>query len=103
MNGKGKFAKIKSSDCIIPIEAANICIILTRTLDSNWLIALKVKRDLKYRPYVSLCIWTLISTLHYIFLPGLYLGLHYIFLYFIFLLYEHHLRLSINIAMHKIK
>ena len=35
MNGKGKFAKIKSSDCIIPIEAANICIILTRTLDSN--------------------------------------------------------------------
>ena len=36
----------------IPIETANICNILPRPADSNRLIAVKLKRDLKYRGYV---------------------------------------------------
>ena len=38
---KGNFAKIKGSLCNIPIEAANICNILSRPADSNELIVVK--------------------------------------------------------------
>ena len=44
MHGKGEFAKLKGSICNIFTEAANI--------DSDGLIAVKLKRDLKYRGYV---------------------------------------------------
>ena len=52
MRGKGEFAKIKGSICNIPIETANICNILSRPVDSNRLILVKLKRDLKYGGYV---------------------------------------------------
>ena len=49
MHGKGEFPKIKGSICNIPVEAANICNILPRSVVSNGLIVVKLKRDLKYR------------------------------------------------------
>ena len=49
MHGKVEFAKIKDSICNIPIEAANICNILPRSADSNGLIVVKSKRNLKYK------------------------------------------------------
>ena len=52
MHGKGEFVKIKGSICNIPIETANICNILPRLADSNGLIVVKLKRDLKCRDYV---------------------------------------------------
>ena len=52
MHGKGEFAKIKGSICNIPIETANICNILPRPADSNGLIVVKLKRNLKYNGYV---------------------------------------------------
>ena len=51
-HGKGEFAKIKGSICNIPIETANICNILPRPADSNGLIVVKLKQDLKYRVHV---------------------------------------------------
>ena len=54
MHGKGKFAKIKGSICNIPIETANMCNILPRPADSNGLIVVKLKQDLRYRGYVYL-------------------------------------------------
>ena len=54
MYGKGKFAKIKGSICNIPIETANMCNILPRPADSNGLIVVKLKQDLRYRGYVYL-------------------------------------------------
>ena len=52
MHEKEELAKIKGSICNISIETANICNILPRTTDSNGLIVVKLKRDLKYRGYV---------------------------------------------------
>ena len=52
MHGKGEFAKIKGSICNIPIETAIICNILPRPADSNGLIGVKLRRDLKYRVHV---------------------------------------------------
>ena len=52
MPGKGGFFKIKRSICNIPIEAGNICNILPRPAVSNRLIAVKLKRDLKYRGHL---------------------------------------------------
>ena len=52
MRGKVEFAKIKGSICNIPIEAANICNILSRPADSNELIVVKWKRDIHCRSYV---------------------------------------------------
>ena len=52
MHGKGEFAKIKGSICSIPTKTSNICNILPRSADSNGLILIKLKRDLKYRGYV---------------------------------------------------
>ena len=52
MGGKGEFAKIKGSICNIPIETANISNILSRPIDSNRLMLVKLKRDLKYSGYV---------------------------------------------------
>ena len=49
MHGKGVFAKIKGSISNVPIAAANI---LPRPADSNELIVVKLKRDLKYIGYV---------------------------------------------------
>ena len=46
--------KIKGSKCNIPTETANICNILPRLADSNGLIVVKSKRDLKYIGNVSL-------------------------------------------------
>ena len=45
-------SKIKGSICNIPIESANICNILPRPPDSNGLIVVKLKRELKDRGYV---------------------------------------------------
>ena len=52
MHVKRECAKIKGCICNILIEAANICNILQRPADSNRLILVKLKRDLKYRGYV---------------------------------------------------
>ena len=52
MNRKEEFAKIKGIICNIPIETANTCNILPRPADSNGLIVVKLKWDLKYRGYV---------------------------------------------------
>ena len=52
MHGKGEFTKIKGSICNVPTETSNICNILPRPADSNGLIVVKSKRDLKYRGYV---------------------------------------------------
>ena len=52
IHGKREFAKIKGSICNIPIEAANICNILPRPADSNRLIVVTLKRDLKYKVYI---------------------------------------------------
>ena len=49
MHGKGEFAKIKGSICNILIETANICNNLPIPADSNGLIVVKLKGDLKYR------------------------------------------------------
>ena len=54
MHGRGEFAKIKGSICNIPIKTANMCNILLRPADSNVMILLKLKRDLKYR---KLCLF----------------------------------------------
>ena len=51
MHGKGEFAKIKGSICNVPIETSNICKMLPRPADSNKLILVKLKRDLKYRSH----------------------------------------------------
>ena len=51
MHRKGEFAKIKGSICKFSIEAANICNILPRPADSNRLIVVKLKRDLKILRY----------------------------------------------------
>ena len=53
MHGKGEFALIKCSICNIQIEGANNCNNLQRSaVQTNGLIAEKLKRDLKYRGYV---------------------------------------------------
>ena len=52
MHAKREFAKIKGSICNIPIEVANIRKIFRRPADSNGLIMVKWKQDLKYRGYV---------------------------------------------------
>ena len=46
--------KIKGSlcKCNIPIEAANSCNIFPTPADSDGLVVVKLKRDLKYRGYV---------------------------------------------------
>ena len=49
MHGKGEFAKIKGSIRNILIETANICNNLPIPADSNGLIVVKLKGDLKYR------------------------------------------------------
>ena len=49
MHGKSEYSNIKKSNWNIPIEAANICNILSRPAVSNGLIAIKLKCDLKYR------------------------------------------------------
>ena len=46
MQGKGEFAKFKSSIYNIPIEAINICNILPRPACSNGLTVVKLKREL---------------------------------------------------------
>ena len=50
MYGKEEFSKIKGSICNIPTKASNI---LPRPPVSNGLIAVKLKRDLKYRDHVG--------------------------------------------------
>ena len=52
MHGKGEFSKIKGSICNIPVEAGGVCKVLPRAADSNGLIIVKLKRDLKYRGHV---------------------------------------------------
>ena len=52
MLGKDEFSKIKWTICKVPFESADICIILRMPADSKGLIAVKLKRDLKYRSYV---------------------------------------------------
>ena len=50
MYGKGEPCKVKES--YVPIEAANICNILSGPAVSNRLIVVNLKRDLKYRGHV---------------------------------------------------
>ena len=52
MHGKGEFSKIKGTVCNVPVESGNVCKILPRAADSNGLIVVKLKRDLKYRGHV---------------------------------------------------
>ena len=52
MHGKREFAKIKGSICNIPIETADICDILPRHADSNGLIVVKLKRELKQHTWL---------------------------------------------------
>ena len=52
MHGKEGFPKIEGIIYNIPIETRNIFNILQRSADSNGLIVVKSKRDLKYRGYV---------------------------------------------------
>ena len=52
MHGKEEFAKIKGRICSISIETANIFNILPKPVDSNGLIEVKLKRDLKYKGYI---------------------------------------------------
>ena len=52
MHGKGEFPKIKGIICNIPIEVENVYNILPRSSVSNGLIAVKLKRDFKYRDHV---------------------------------------------------
>ena len=54
MHGKVEFAllEFKGSICNIPIKAANICNVLPRSADSDGLIVVKSKRNLKYKRYV---------------------------------------------------
>ena len=69
MHGKGEFAKIENSICNIPIKAGNICNILPRPADSNGLIVVKLKRDLKYRGYLyfePVCPNVIYEPLHYL-------------------------------------
>ena len=50
LHGNVEFSKIKG--CNIPIKVANICNILPRSANSNGLIVVKSKRELKYTGYV---------------------------------------------------
>ena len=52
MSNKDDFLKIKGSICNVPIEAANICNLLTRSAVSNKLIVGKLKRDPKCRDHL---------------------------------------------------
>ena len=52
MHGEGEFAKIKSSICNILIETSNIYSTLPRPADSNGLIVVKLRRDLKYIMFI---------------------------------------------------
>ena len=52
MHGKKEFAKIKRTICNVPIETANIYNVLPRPADSNGLILIKLKQNLKYRFYI---------------------------------------------------
>ena len=52
MYGKGEFSKIKGTICNVPVETSDVCKTLPRPADSNGLILVKLKRDLKYRGHV---------------------------------------------------
>ena len=52
MHGEGEFSKIKGSITNIPIDAANICNLLSRPAFSNEVIIEKLKRDFQYRSHV---------------------------------------------------
>lgn len=49
MYDKGNSSKIKRSTCNVLIEASDICNVLPRSVVSNRLIVVKLKRDPKYR------------------------------------------------------
>ena len=49
---KHQFSKIKGSMCHVPVEAANICNILSRLAVFNGLTVVKLRWDLKYRGLV---------------------------------------------------
>ena len=54
MSDKGDSSKIKRSTCNVLIEASGICNVLPRSVVSNRLIVVKLKRDPKYRDmYIS--------------------------------------------------
>ena len=52
MHGKGEFSKIKGSICNVPIDSDDVCNILPRGADSNGLVIVKLKRQLKYKGHV---------------------------------------------------
>ena len=50
--GKEEFLRFTETICNASIELADICYVLPRTADSNELIVVKLKRDLKCMGYV---------------------------------------------------
>ena len=61
---KGRFPKFKESICNIPINVANIAIILPRSADSNGLNTVQLKRKLIY--YAHVYFETVRSASHFI-------------------------------------
>ena len=61
---KGRFPKFKESICNIPIDVANIAIILPRSADSNGLNTVQLKRKLIY--YAHVYFETVRSASHFI-------------------------------------
>lgn len=67
MHEKVKFSKIKGGICNISIEVAYIYNISPRPTVSNWLIAIKLKKNLKYRGHLyfePVCLLTAYRTLN---------------------------------------
>ena len=52
MHEKGEFAKIKGNICNIPVETDTVRNVLSRPVNNNGLVLVKLKRHVKYRGYV---------------------------------------------------
>ena len=49
---KGKFFRMNGSICNIPIESDSVCKTSLRAADSNGLVVVKLKRQMKYKGHV---------------------------------------------------
>ena len=52
INGKEEFSKIRETMRNLPMESGDTCNVLPRSTDSNGVIVVKIKRDLKYKGYI---------------------------------------------------
>ena len=52
INGKGEFSKTRETMRNLPMESGDTCNVLPRSTDSNGVIVVKIKRDLKYKGYI---------------------------------------------------